>query len=72
MCMIVIWIWNLHILDTAVFLGIHINIVCRISKQNRVLGGIWYGKAKPDMTLFLKPLAEALSRLYTEGMHIRN
>ena len=29
--------------------------------------GLWYG-GKADMSLFLKPLAESLKKLYTHGM----
>ena len=32
-----------------------------------IFAGIWYGTLKPDMTLFLKPVANALSRLFLEG-----
>ena len=34
--------------------------------DNRLLAGLWNG-GKPDMTLFLKPMAESLRRLYSEG-----
>ena len=42
----------------------------RIAKENLVLAGLWYGTVKPDMSLFMKPLTEALKRLHDEGkMH---
>ena len=43
--------------------------VYRISKENRLLGGLWYGNSKPDMSLFFKPIADALTRLYLEGTY---
>ena len=39
----------------------------RAAKENRLLAGLWYGAIKPEMTLFLKPMAKALQRLHTEG-----
>ena len=39
----------------------------RITKENRIFAGLWYGHIKPDMSLFLKPLAVALRTLYTDG-----
>ena len=36
-------------------------------KENRIFAGLWYGSEKPDMTLFLKPLCNALTKLYTDG-----
>ena len=29
--------------------------------------GLWYG-GKPEMSLFFKPMAESLRKLYTDGM----
>ena len=54
------------------FLGYHCYqlyacIHYRIAKQNRLLAGLWYGNCKPDMTLFLKPLAKTLIKLHNEG-----
>ena len=40
---------------------------CTIAKDNRLFGGLWYGITKPDMTLFLKPLVQSLSKLYCDG-----
>lgn len=34
-----------------------------------MFAGLWYGSAKPDMTLFLKPLALSLKRLHDEGIN---
>lgn len=42
-------------------------ITSRILKENRIYAGLWYGSAKPDMTLFLKPLSLTLKKLYHEG-----
>ena len=40
-------------------------------KENRLFAGIWYGSCKPDMSLFLRPLAETLTELYEKGkVHI--
>lgn len=41
--------------------------VCRVKKENRLFAGMWYGSSKPDMSLFLKPLAETLTKLYKDG-----
>ena len=40
---------------------------CRYSKQNMLLGGLWYDVAKPTMTTFLYPLMSCLNQLYNEG-----
>ncbi|XP_065906528.1 uncharacterized protein [Dysidea avara] len=42
----------------------------RISKENRILAGLWYGTTKPDMGLFMKPLTEALKQLYYAGVTV--
>jgi len=34
--------------------------VSRISIENPISAGLWYGTTKADMSLFMKPLAEAL------------
>ena len=39
----------------------------RIAKENLILAGLWYGTVKPDMSLFMKPLTEALKSLHDEG-----
>ena len=41
--------------------------MCRVLKENRIFAGVWYGCAKPDMSLFLKPVATSLKKLYLEG-----
>ena len=33
-----------------------------------LLGGLWYGKEKPIMTTFLKPLMDSLNSLYRQGL----
>jgi hypothetical protein len=38
-----------------------------VAKESRIFGGLWYGSAKPDMSLFLKPMAISLKNLYLEG-----
>ena len=40
---------------------------CRSLKEYRLIAGLWYGSSKPDMSLFLKPLAETLKILYNKG-----
>ena len=42
----------------------------RISRENQILGGLWFGSAKPLMLSFLKPIHEELHRLETVGMTI--
>ena len=39
----------------------------RIKKQNALLMGLWLGKDKPEMSLFLKPFVLKLKHLYEEG-----
>ena len=39
----------------------------RILKENRLFCGVWSGSLKPDMSLFLKPVATSLKQLYTDG-----
>ena len=40
----------------------------RIVKGNRLFAGVWYGCSKPDMSLFLKPLAMSIRKLCMEGI----
>ena len=42
-------------------------IVHRVTKENRIFAGVWYGNAKPDMSLFLELLTRSLKELYLEG-----
>lgn len=42
----------------------------RITTEYRLLAGLWYGSSKPDMSLFLKPMAKTLQRMYDDGEHI--
>ena len=44
-------------------------ILYRIQKENRLFGGLWHG-SKPDMGLFLKPLAKFLQSSFENGMYI--
>lgn len=48
------------------------NVFCvyRVAKENRLFAGVWYGSMKPDMSLFLKPLALSLKELFIEGFYI--
>lgn len=39
----------------------------RVSKENRILTGLWYGSLNPDMSLFLRPVVESLKKLHTDG-----
>ena len=38
----------------------------RVLKENRIFTGLWYG-SKPNMSLFLKPLARSLQSLSKDG-----
>ena len=42
----------------------------RFTKENRIFAGLWYGSSKPDMTLFLKPMASTLTKLSIDGKYI--
>ena len=42
-------------------------IVCRFSKRNMLLAGLWYSKEKPTMCTFLAPLVEEMNDLYVNG-----
>ena len=35
----------------------------RMRKQNVLLGGLWFGDAKPNMHVFLQPIINVLQRL---------
>ena len=48
----------------------YVSLIYRVAKENRLLAGLWYGNAKPDMTAFLRPTAETLSRLHSKGMGV--
>ena len=32
-----------------------------------LLGGMWYGKEKPTMTTFMKPMLDEINMLYKKG-----
>ena len=52
----------------VVFEHLYIQLYCNsIKKQNAVFMGLWLGKDKPDMCLFLKPFVSKLKTLYQEG-----
>ena len=39
----------------------------RYKKEYRIFGGLWYGTSKPNMLVFLQPLASTLKRLCKDG-----
>ena len=41
----------------------------RILKENRIFAGLWYGSMKPNMKVFLKPMAQSLKQLHNKGMY---
>lgn len=45
-----------------------VKFVYRILKENRLFGGLWHG-SKPDMALFLKPLAKFLQTAFKDGRY---
>ena len=70
--------WPVHILINelpykmrcvlTMYVHAYINFLClRISKENRILGGLWHGKSKPDMLMFLKPIVDSLIQLHSKG-----
>ena len=42
----------------------------RWCKENVILGGLWFGETKPSMFTFLKPFAESISDLKTNGIEV--
>lgn len=42
----------------------------RFLRKNMLLWGVWQGKGKPKMNMFLKPLILDLTKLYNEGLLI--
>ena len=58
---------HMYVYKNDYYYFVHVLVHCRIAKENRIFGGLWYGTTKPDMSLFLKPLADALSKLVTDG-----
>ncbi|XP_013421011.1 uncharacterized protein LOC106181232 [Lingula anatina] len=42
----------------------------RYKAENRIFSGLWFGEQKPIMNIFLKPLVEELSMLYSKGAEI--
>ena len=38
-----------------------------MSKRYRILAGIWFGKEKPVMSVFLKPFVESMQDLHSNG-----
>ena len=40
----------------------------RLRKDNLFLCGLWYGKKKPPMNLYLKPFVDEMNNLYNEGL----
>ena len=42
----------------------------RIKPENMLFAGMWYGKSKPTMSLFLKPFYESLNELRNVGVEV--
>lgn len=42
----------------------------RFRRENRILCGLWLGKAKPNFTTFFKPFTEEIWKLCTEGFPV--
>ncbi len=38
----------------------HATLDARIAKSNRIFAGLWHGKVKAEMNLFLKPVVDSL------------
>ena len=43
----------------------------RMRKQNILLGGLWFGESKPNMSIFLQPLMKTLSKLELQGTVVK-
>lgn len=52
--------------DTNFFLNFICNLKFRVCKENRIFAGLWHG-LKPNMSLFLKPLAKFLQAAFEDG-----
>lgn len=44
----------------------------RISKDNMIFAGLWFGSSKPSMLTFLRPFHSSLSTLETEGLLLKS
>lgn len=44
-------------------------LICRFSKRNLLLGGLWFSKAKPTMSTFLHPIVDEINLLANKGIH---
>lgn len=44
----------------------------RISKDNMIFAGLWFGSSKPSMLTFLRPFHSSLSILETEGLLVKS
>jgi len=52
----------------------HINEICpeqRLAVSNLMLGGLWFGKSSPNMSLFMKPILEDLKSLSVDGVNFQ-
>ena len=58
---------RIHNVSVLVFAFTSFSILSRYSKQNMLLCGLWYDKAKPTMTTFLYPLISSLNNLFLQG-----
>ncbi|KAE8741788.1 hypothetical protein FOCC_FOCC012677 [Frankliniella occidentalis] len=54
-----------------IFLTINeLRYVERTKKENVILAGIWFGKSKPNPSLFLKPISDSLKNLEENGVQM--
>lgn len=42
----------------------------RFSKKHLILGGLWFGKEKPNMITFLEPLIDQINNLCNNGEYV--
>jgi len=42
-----------------------------VQKENSIIGGLWLGEEKPNMHVFLKPIAAKLFKLEKDGIEVR-
>ena len=42
-------------------------LLCRFTKRNMLLAGLWFSKTKPTVTTFLRPLMSTMNELYQNG-----
>ena len=49
------------------FFLFYLFIVCRFSKDNMLLAGLWFSREKPTMTTYMHPLMKELNHLSRQG-----